>query len=555
MKTNDNSGFILVAVTCFTALAAILAAGLLTEASTQINIASRQISLEQAFYLAEGGAERAVACIRNGSTEFGTITGSIGNGRFSVTIVPVPDHTMFADDSHVVSGSLALNPNNSPLSEFLLVKPDGSVITRDDVKFDNTVYTSTPAVYYSGPVVLVHLKPQGDGNQNTLNVDSAPYSMNNSDTFDFTSPNMTVTLANDSINQGNGQANGNWYLSNINGTEVAITYSGRNSPTPEYFTIYSIGSVNGVSRLVIMEGVHQQSWARYAMYYNSAAGPIWIGSGESFLGPFHANSLVYISGDPYFDRLLSTTAGDWGPGSDVANVTFMDGYQLNAQTQSMAAVNFTTMRDAASLVVTGLTSIDFDGTNLYISNSQRGWTNINYLLTNSNLLNSGTGLIYVASFENQQTNIIGIVSVGGILDGRITIVTDYDIRITNHITYAVHPTNGSDDALGLVARNDVVVMTNAPDDLQIFAHLIAACPTNSYSHGFYVQDYASRPASSNLNVFGGIAQYTRGAVGLMSGQGYLKNYQYDTRFENSPPPNYPTLTNEYTRISWRDRGL
>lgn len=415
MKTDNNSGVILVAVVCFTAITAILALGLLSESGSQLKLADRQVRLEQAFYVAEGGAERAVSCIANsGGNPPGVITGAIGNGTYSVTINSVA---------------------------------------------------------------------------------------------------------------GGGQT---WY------------------------TIASTGEVNGIRKAVTMTGVRQQAWSRYAMFYNSAAGAIWIRGGEIFSGLVHANCPIYLTENPIFQDVISTTATNWGPGSNTNNVQFMQGWQFNAPSQSMASINFGSLRTNASLVVTGLTSIRISGTNLFITNGRLGWNQTNYAAINTNILAGGAGLIYVVS-AGGGTN-LGTASVGGTnLDGRLTVVTDYDIYVTNHITYAVHPTNGSDDALGLVARNDVVVRTNAPNNLNLFAHIIAACPTNSYSHGFYVQNYSGRSPSGNLNVYGGIVEFTRGAVGLVSGNGFLKNYTYDTRFATDPPPMYPVVTNVYQWTSWRDK--
>ncbi|MBI2438308.1 MAG: hypothetical protein HYV36_05805 [Lentisphaerae bacterium] len=416
MKTSHNSGVVLISVVCFIAITAILAAGLISESSSQLKLADRQVRLEQAFYVAEGAAERAVSCIRNtGGNPPGSITGSIGGGTYGASI------------------------------------------------------------------------NQFDG--------------------------------------GGGQ----------------ISY-----------TIAATGEVKGVRRSVTLTGVRQDTWARYALLYSTAAGPIWIVAGERFSGPVHANTRIYLSGNPVFEALISTTATNWGPGSNTNLVTFMQSWAFGAASQSLASISFPALRTNASLVVTGVTSITISGTNLFISNGRQGWSNFNYAASNTNLLTSGTGLIYVVS-AGTGTN-IGTASVGGTnLDGRLSIVTDFEIQITNHITYAVHPTNNSDDALGLISRNDVVVMTNAPNNLNVFAHIIAACPTNSYSHGFYVQNYSSRPFSSNLNVYGGIVEYTRGAVGTVLPSGYLKRYTYDTRFADNPPPFYPALTNQYTWSGWRDK--
>jgi hypothetical protein len=41
-------------------------------------------------------------------------------------------------------------------------------------------------------------------------------------------------------------------------------------------------------------------------------------------------------------------------------------------------------------------------------------------------------------------------------------------------------------------------------------------------------------------VTGGVIQASRGAVGLTSGEGYVKRYQYDQCGANNPPPYFPT---------------
>lgn len=544
MKANDNSGVVLVAVVCFTAIAAILALGLLTESSDQMKQAQRQLNLEQAFYVAEGGAERAVSYIaRVGVTATTNITGAIGNGTYQTFIIP-------AGGSHALGGSLGINPNNSPDNEFVLIKPDGTTITRDDLAGDVTEYDSVPCVYYSGPAILVHVKPKGSGNQNTIVVDGTNFVVENSTTYDFVGE-MSVVVQNDSRNNGNHRANGHWFLGTIGGNDIAIyDGSGAGGGDMDQYEIHSIGTVNGIRRNVILNGVHQQSWAKYALWYNSGPGSLYFKGGEVFNGPVHANGLVYLSDNPTFNALLTSARSTWGEFSAAA--VFNEGFVLNAASQNMASVKFTSMLANASLVLTGNSSLIFSGTNALISNAGRGWTQYPYMIPLAD-----NGLIYVATNSAN-----GYVDVGGTLDGRLSVVSAYDIRITNHIRYAVHPTNGSDDALGLIARHDVVVRTNAPNDVEIFAHIIAeGSATSSSSDGsFYVQNYDQGDPRGALNVYGGIVQFYRGAVGQFdtgSGamtHGYYKNYVFDTRFATDPPPHYPALTNEYTWSNWRDKS-
>ena len=557
MRTKDNnSGMVLVAVVCFTALAAILAASVLSDGMTQIRLVRRQVRMEQAFYLAEGGAEQAVAYIRNGSAMPGVVTGSFSfadntTGRFTAVVVEAFDTAGGGGSaSNSMAGSINLNPNNSPDNEFLLVKPDGATITRDDLQNDTTSYTSAPCVYYTGPAVMIRVKPKGNGNQNSLIVNGAVYPLLNANTYDLVSLNMNVQVFNTSRNSGNGRANGQWWLGNIAGDDVTIGAQAAAGPGPaaRQFTIFSTGRIADTRRAVILEGVQQQAWARYALWYNNAAGPIWIGGGEVFNGPVHANTMIYLDGNPIFNALLSSTASTWGSGSDLAQVQFNAGTWLNAPADTMASVVFTNLSAAATLTVSGLTYMTMSGTNLFITNSRKGWNN-HRVATPSN------GLIYVDT-ASSGGNRNAIVYLGGQLDGRLTIAAEDSIRITNHLTYAVHPTNGSDDALGLIAQKDVEIRANAPANLNIFAHIIACNPdTSTYESGFFVQNYNTRWGCGLLNVYGGIVENNRGAVGTTGGNGYTKNYTYDQRFQTAPPPNYPSVLNIYQWNNWREKAL
>lgn len=404
MQTNNNSGVILVAVVCFTAISAILALGLLSESGNQLKLADRQVRLEQAFYVAEGGAERAVSYIRNsGGFPPGVITGAIGNGTYSVAI--------------------------------------------------------------------------------------------------------------DSVSSG-GQT---------------------------WFTLSSTGEVSGVKENVTMSGVRQDTWARFALWYGWGAGPIYFIANEVMTGPVHANTLIYLQNNPTFGDTVSSTRTNWGQWS--ANAVFSNGFQLGVLTQSLASVNFPALLSNATLVITGQSSITMGGTNVLITNPQRGW------ITNSYPVSTNT-MIYVQTFG---TN-IGTVSVGGTnLDGRLTIVAASNIWITNHIGYAANPaTTNSDDALGLIAQNDVVVRTNAPNNLNIYAHIISDSTVTNFSAGFYVQNYNTRPSSGNLTVYGGIVENNRGAVGQGSSGFQVKRYTYDTRFATAPPPMYPAVSNVYLWSNWRE---
>ncbi len=535
-RQNNNSGVVLVTVVCFAAVLAVLIVGLMSESLLQIKVARRQSGMEQAFYVAEGGAERAVSYICAGGAVPGTITGSIGNGRYITTIIAVEN----LGNNCTVSGMININPNNSSDNEFLLVQSDGSIITRDNLQQD----TSDQA----GTAILVHVKPKGSGNQNSLVIDGIAYTLQNNTAYTISSAGMTFSLYNDNRNP-QGKAVGHWWIS-LNGSGSLSDSSSGTIGSAIQYSIFSLGVSGESKRIVILEGIYQRSWAKYALWYNADAYGCWFKGGEKFYGPVHANCLVNFSDDPEFFDALSTSQSTYG-GSTSA-VTFHQGFELNAAAGSMASVNFTTLRSDAALVFTGETSISLSGTNLLVSNSRRGWSN-------HSIPSPVNSLVYVAD-ASSGSSAKGTAKVGGTLDGRLTIATDYDILVTNNITYSVNPTNNSDDALGLISGRNVRLETSCPNDLTIYAHIMATGnKTASTSDGmFYVYKYDYAPFRGTLTVYGGIVQYTRGPVGTFStytgnmSSGFEKDYTFDTRFASSPPPNYPVITNDYNWTSWRD---
>jgi type II secretory pathway pseudopilin PulG len=109
-----------------------------------------------------------------------------------------------------ISGAININPNNSPNNEFTLTTPSGT-ITRDTLAASYEGYT--------GEASMVRVKPKGNGNQNGLIVNGAPYSLANSTTYTIQANSMTVNVYNDKVK--NGKAMGKWWI-NITATDATI---------------------------------------------------------------------------------------------------------------------------------------------------------------------------------------------------------------------------------------------------------------------------------------------------------------------------------------------
>jgi hypothetical protein len=140
-----------------------------------------------------------------------------------------------------------------------------------------------------------------------------------------------------------------------------------------------------------------------------------------------------------------------------------------------------------------------------------------------------------------------------------TITTDVaaskDITITDNLKYQTEPdsTKPPDDpcnlrapTLGLVA-DDIVLASSCPNEQTIDGVLLA-------DGSFYNADWNGRK-KNNLHIVGGVIQRKRGPVGTFNSNnvhatGYNKDYRYDPRMVDYPPPFFPT-TGQYDVKSWQ----
>lgn len=146
-----------------------------------------------------------------------------------------------------------------------------------------------------------------------------------------------------------------------------------------------------------------------------------------------------------------------------------------------------------------------------------------------------------------------------------TIVTDVnsgkDIKVTAPIKHRTpydpalgpsDPANLSSGSLGLFASN-ITISEKAPTDMEIDAIMLAGSDSTK-DGSFGVENYDEKKPTGTLKIMGGIIQKARGAVGTFSGKsiktGYAKDYWYDARMADDPPPHFPT-TGGYDRVSWR----
>jgi hypothetical protein len=158
----------------------------------------------------------------------------------------------------------------------------------------------------------------------------------------------------------------------------------------------------------------------------------------------------------------------------------------------------------------------------------------------------------------------GRVAVSGKLRGRLTLAASGNIIIADDVRYETNPGAANcADILGLFSGGNIVVADNLVNDpapgvasvsprrswdetpdlfLDGFVLALGTFAAENYNKGSRNAEACGAASSGRgcLFVNGGVIQTSRGAVGLTTGEGYVKRYQYDQCGANNPPPYFPT---------------
>ena len=275
--------------------------------------------------------------------------------------------------------------------------------------------------------------------------------------------------------------------------------------------------------------------SRYFWFTNEEGNIYWI-TGDSVWGPIHTNSVIKTYGSPVFYGKVTAQKGiSPNPSLPSNNAKFYGGWEVGPKIE--IPTDMTHLMQAA-----------FVGNGPAPPNTKCIYdkeTMFNFLADGRVERTVGAtspDTVYVSDIA--PTGVIFSakdVRVKGTLNGKLTIYSDDDIWIDDDIVYANDPEidPNSDDILGLIAKDKVIVTDNAPNrnDVNIQACIMAA------SGSFTAQNYSTRPVSGVLKITGGIVQHRRGAIGTFgwSGikSGFSKCYKFDNRCSTTSPPSYP----------------
>lgn len=351
--------------------------------------------------------------------------------------------------------------------------------------------------------------------------------------------------------------------------------------------VISTGVFGNTSR-TLEAWLQMDSFAQYAyfsnnekMYYSGSWITIWFTASDILLGPVHSNYFFSIHGNPKFSEIVtSSNITSYGPPA-----TYDPNYNVNTNTYSWGGANYT---DPSYFyhpynnysvdfpeALSGSTLFAFAGGQPYIElpditsynstiSSSANYSyigNTSIIFAGGGATSSGTMTITNTSPTETTTRtydingsttiyIEGDATVSGAVDKAVNVVATGDINIPSDLTYE-DANDGNIDVIGLVSGGNVKITKTTVGDITIQAAILAL------NTSFIVADWSSAPYKGVIHLRGSLIQENRGPVGTFNGStgspisGYTKDYQYDRRLINYPPPNFPT-TGKISVKSWTD---
>lgn len=343
--------------------------------------------------------------------------------------------------------------------------------------------------------------------------------------------------------------------------------------------VTSTGKYNNTSKTITVV-LQPTKFSQFA-YFCQIEGNIWWTSKDTVWGPFHTQDWMQVQGHPVFHGKATTKKGmKYYTNEATDHPSYLGGYEkgINLDLPDDKVKDFETYADAggAKLEATTATTTYTE----WVWKKKKGWVQVtktkstkveDYFVTfkgdsiSYGVYPSGTATTELAS-DFAPNGIIyakdANLHIKGTVKGQYTVAAYGPnsglgrVYLEDDITYNTDPrTNpNSTDLLGIVARNHVLIADNANNrnDINIDGSIY------SEKEGFGAENYDSRSVDGNINLYGGIIQKKRQAVGTFntdwwgnttSVSGFNKRYKYDERLMFMAPPEFPS-TDSYQIVSW-----
>ncbi len=313
-----------------------------------------------------------------------------------------------------------------------------------------------------------------------------------------------------------------------------------------YRKITSTGEYQGVKATVEVMLIPSK-FSKFAYYSESEGSNIWWATKDTVWGPFHTQDKMKIDGKPtFFGKVTNKLGLEKKDKSSKAN--FYGGYQtgvdLAMPTNELPAIEALAASGGKTITGKDTVYLTFVSDSIKVKYTYSGSTST-YL--SSAFAPNGIIVVKDANVRLQGT-VKGqyTVASSSTLSGKGNIYLDDDIVCKN----SPRTNQSSEDILGIVAKNNVVITENSANNSSINIDASIYCEKGSFT----ADKYNTRPVSGTINLCGGVVQKTRGAVGTLNSggsikTGFSKSYRYDDRLLLMSPPAFPG-TGGFEIVSW-----
>jgi hypothetical protein len=316
--------------------------------------------------------------------------------------------------------------------------------------------------------------------------------------------------------------------------------------------ITAMGHNEGKNKLVEVK-VNMASFSEFA-YFSHQEAPtgqkIWWGGMDSVWGPFHTNDIFRVWKHPYFNSRVS----HGGPiefftnsASDAPIIKGSYSTSITIPLPTDGVANLAVYAASGGHTFSGQSSVfmKFVGDSIkYKFNAGDPYTTV----LGTDL--APNGIVYVHN---------GNLRLEGTVKGKWSVGSNQSVYLDNDIIYSDVPNpkdenDPSQDLLGIVAMDNVLVTDNTANHSDINIHAAIYCETG----GFEAENFKTRPLSGDIHLIGGITQNIRSGVasGFVNGSGKIilksgfnKDYKYDSRLMKLVPPYFPS-TKIFKVVSW-----
>ncbi len=307
----------------------------------------------------------------------------------------------------------------------------------------------------------------------------------------------------------------------------------------------TIGNYGGVSKTI--EVIFKpSSFSKFAYLSISDPTNLYWSNKDTIWGPFHSQGNIKAYRHPVFYGKATTNGTVQYYQTEALDAPmFYGGFEsgVNLTFPSSGLDNLHSMANDDGHVFTGKDTVylTFAGDSVKFR--------YEYSAKDSTVLASSfapNGVIYADN---------SILRLQGEVKGQLTVACNGtapkgNIYLDDNITYQTDPriNPNSKDLLGIVSKNNVLITKNAANESSIDVHASVYCEKGGFGAGWS----SFTEPNGNINLLGGIQNYSRVQIGVIAGSeiwGFNRRYKYDQRLMIASPPGYPG-TGLLEIVSW-----